>query len=262
MNGKRNGGEHGKERAPAKRNGGGGATEERQRGRPRRGTEPEFDHRELDRLLVHGEFVEADGGRPSHRYPSYRELANRFGVGTTFINRFARRHNCLERRAGSGAEVKPPESATASQAQVPAADALPGGQPDATSLGSEEARTDGGDARMLPTIRDIFVTWVRAVQGGEIRITSAGEIEKMMRIAADLDAEAQMRALIPEGVPTLDELQDIYEARVAAYAASSPAERGEVPIGIPGGDVVYDLPSPRHDDANGAELDEGEHDEC
>ena len=263
MNGKRNGSGEKKERRSAKRNSAPGAIEERQRGRPRRGTEPELDHRELERLLVHGEFVEEDGGRVTHHYPSYRELAERLGVGTTVIHRFARRHNCLERRAGSGAEVDPSRGPVPPQA--PTSDAPPGDAPKTTpevggSAAADTAGPDAVDPRMMPTIREIFVTWVRAVQAGEIRIASAGEIEKMMRIAADLDAEAQMRALIPEGVPTLDELQDLYEARMAAYEASSPAERGEIPIGLPGCDVVYDAPRPNDDDADAPS--EGEHDEC
>lgn len=267
MNEKRNDREQEKERAPEKRNGARGAKDERQRGRPRRGTEPEFDHRELERLLVHGEFVDEEGGRPSHRYPSYRELADRFGVGTTFINRFARRHNCLERRAGSGAAVEPPPRPGALQARATSPAAGSSDASEAAVSGADGPNDGDGaapdvvDARMMPTIREIFATWVRAVQAGEIRITSAGEIEKMMRIAADLDAEAQMRALIPEGVPTLDELQDLYEARMAAYEASSPAERGEIPIGIPGSDVVYDAPRPDDEGAAG-ELREGERDEC
>lgn len=230
-------------------------------GRPRRGDEPEIDARALEQLLVHGEWITDEHGRMCHRYPSYRDLAARFGVTKTVIHRFARRHNCLERRAGSGADVQPPKRPAAAQAPATSPQAEPSDASEAAAEGADGAGSDAVDARMMPTIREIFVTWVRAVQAGEIRIASAGEIEKMMRIAADLDAEAQMRALIPEGVPTLDELQDLYEARMAAYEASSPAERGEIPIGIPGCDVVYDAPSPGDEHA-GSESDEGEHDEC
>lgn len=176
---------------------------------------------------MHGEWITGEGGRLEHRYPSYRDLGARFGVTKTVIHRFAKRHNCLERRAGSGAEPEP-QGAPSSK---PAPAAPPSEDADASA--GAPPRAEDGDEPMLPTVREIFVTWVRAVQDGEVRITSAGEIEKMIRIAADLDAEAQVRALIPEGVRSLDELQDLHEARVAAYEASTPAARGEVPVGLP-----------------------------
>lgn len=199
----------------------------RQPGRPRRGDEPEIDHRELERLLIHGEWLTEDDGRPEHRYPSYRELAERFGVTKTVVFRFSRRHNCLERRAGSGVD----DSRTRAE-EVSDEDAASAAEDVEALLAESDFGADGDDRRLLPTVREIFVTWVRAVREGEVRITSAGEIEKMMRIAADLDAEAQMRALIPEGVPTLDELQDLYEERQRAFEASTPAMRGRVPVGL------------------------------
>jgi hypothetical protein len=188
------------------------------RGRPRTGTGPDVDHAELERLLVHGEFTTSSDGVVEHRYLSFRELADRFGISFTLVQRFARRHNCLERRAGSGAEPPPTlaPAATIAASESSAADAP------TTAAPTTQA--------MLPTIREIFVTWVRAVQAGEIRIASAGEIEKMMKIAADLDAEAQMRALIPAGVPTLEELQDLHERLLREYEATTPAERGELDL--------------------------------
>lgn len=151
---------------------------------------------------MHGEFGDGPDGRTVHSYPTIRELAERFGVSRTTVQRFAQRHNCLARRAGGADAPSPPASAMRDP------------------------------ERMLPTIREIFVTWIGAVQRGEIVITSAGEIEKMMRIAADLDAEAQMRALIPAGIPTLDELQDLHERAMREYVGTTPGERGELPVGL------------------------------
>lgn len=183
------------------------------RGRPRAGTGPEIDHAELERLLVHGEFTTDADGEVTHRYPSFRDLAERFGISFTLVQRFARRHNCLERRAGSGAQ--PPAEAPPPPPAAPAAPHAP---------------ATPGSAPMLPTVREIFVGWVKAVQAGEVRIASAGEIEKMMKIAADLDAEAQMRALIPVGVPTLEELQDLHEKLLREYDATTPEGRGELDL--------------------------------
>ena len=222
-------------------------------GRPRRGDEPDLDHRELERLLIHGEWTEGPDGVERHRYPTYRELAERFGVKKTTVFRFSRLHNCLERRAGSGVEGVPHPAGEVAEDE--AAEAAK----DVEELLAETDTVEGDDQRMLPTVREIFVTWVRAVQDGEIRITSAGEIEKMMRIAADLDAEAQMRALIPEGVPTLEDLQDLYEERQRGFEASTPAMRGRVPIGL-------DEPEPPERAPSGADAapssEESDRDPC
>jgi len=193
-----------------------GMTNPRTRGRPRRGTEAQIDHALLEQLLVHGEFATTDAGA-AHRYLSYRELAERFGVGLGVVHRFARRHNCLERRVGSGALERPPAVIAV---------------PTSGDLANQPTTAPGTYLRLLPSIREIFVELVESVKRGDTRIASAAEIERMMHIAADLDAEAQQRAMLPPGYPTIEEIEEQYERRMREYEATSPGERGEIPIGL------------------------------
>jgi hypothetical protein len=99
-------------KAKGQRKGGGFMSEERKNknpktGRPRKGDGPAFPHEEVDRLLVHGEIVEADDGREMQvRYPSFRAIADRYGVAHSLIADFAKKHNCLQRRKQTAARVK------------------------------------------------------------------------------------------------------------------------------------------------------------
>jgi hypothetical protein len=67
-------------------------------GRPRRGHRP-FDEDEVDRLLVYGELVPGTDGTSEVRYPTYRDLARRQGVSPNTIAHFAKKRDCVKRRA-------------------------------------------------------------------------------------------------------------------------------------------------------------------
>ena len=51
----------------------------RKTGRPPKRDGPKVPYDEIDKLLVHGEVVEAESGGTTTTYPSYRELARRYG---------------------------------------------------------------------------------------------------------------------------------------------------------------------------------------
>lgn len=182
----------------------------RARGRRRTGTAKQFDEALLEKLLVFGELTPGDD--PQHRYPTYRELAERFDLSHATVHRFARRRNCLERRTGSGALERAREQHVA---------------PDTPTVAASPA-----DERLYPSVRDIAFDWVASVKRGEVRIVNAAELDRLLKLAADLDAEAQQRAMLPAGYPTLEELQDLYERREREYTATTPGERGEIPIGL------------------------------
>ncbi|RJS14234.1 AT hook motif domain protein [Corallococcus sp. H22C18031201] len=67
-------------------------------GRPTKAEGPRFPPDEVDRLLVEGEEVPTTQGRVRRRFPSFRELAQRFGVAHSAIARYAEHHDCLGRR--------------------------------------------------------------------------------------------------------------------------------------------------------------------
>ncbi len=68
-------------------------------GRPRRGERPDIDWKAVDKLLVYGERVkDARTDTSILKFPSYRELGRRFKISSTMIGRYARKHNCKQRR--------------------------------------------------------------------------------------------------------------------------------------------------------------------
>lgn len=70
----------------------------RRPGRPRKSEAPVISQEELDRLLVFGEVVQTPEGAATTRYPTYRELADRYGVAVSYIAAYVKSHNCLRRR--------------------------------------------------------------------------------------------------------------------------------------------------------------------
>lgn len=73
------------------------APSKRGRGRPLK-SETVIDYNAVDRLLVFGEVVEAEDGSTEVVYPSYHELARRFGIHESLIGTYAKKHNCKLRR--------------------------------------------------------------------------------------------------------------------------------------------------------------------
>lgn len=67
-------------------------------GRPTKAEGPRLPPQEVDRLLVEGEEVPTTRGRVKRRFPSFRELAERFGVAHSAVARYAQQHDCLGRR--------------------------------------------------------------------------------------------------------------------------------------------------------------------
>jgi hypothetical protein len=71
----------------------------RERGRPRKTDSPRLPWDEVDRLLVLGEKVTDEAsGREEIRYPSFRDVATRYGVSKSLVGKYAAKHNCMKRR--------------------------------------------------------------------------------------------------------------------------------------------------------------------
>jgi hypothetical protein len=76
----------------------------RRPGRPRKGEGPRVNYVELDQILVFGEpHPDAIGGIS---YPSYRELATRYGVAVSVIGDYGRKHKCQKRRKQAAARIR------------------------------------------------------------------------------------------------------------------------------------------------------------
>ena len=76
----------------------------RRAGRPRKEEGPRVNYAELDEVLVFGEPDVAEGG--AILYPSYRELAARYGVANSVIAEYARKNRCLKRRKLAAAKIR------------------------------------------------------------------------------------------------------------------------------------------------------------
>ena len=75
-------------------------------GRPRKADPQRVDYHQLDTLLVMGEMrVDAERG-PVTEYPSYRELAKRFGISHSLVAAYSSRHNCLRRREAASEKIR------------------------------------------------------------------------------------------------------------------------------------------------------------
>ncbi|WP_141621253.1 AT hook motif domain protein [Myxococcus sp. AB036A] len=79
-------------------------------GRPTKAEGPRLPHDEVDRLLVEGEEVPTTRGRVKRRFPSLRELAERFGVAHSAVAKYAQQHDCLGRRKRLLAGQQPAET--------------------------------------------------------------------------------------------------------------------------------------------------------
>ncbi|ADO70344.1 hypothetical protein [Stigmatella aurantiaca] len=92
-------------------------------GRPTKAEGPRLPHDEVDRLLVEGEEVPTTRGRVKRRFPSLRELAERFGVAHSAVAKYAQQHDCLGRRKRLLAGQQPAE--TPALDETPAPDEAP-----------------------------------------------------------------------------------------------------------------------------------------
>ncbi|NVJ26332.1 AT hook motif domain protein [Myxococcus sp. AM011] len=88
-------------------------------GRPTKAEGPRLPHDEVDRLLVEGEEVPTTRGRVKRRFPSLRELAERFGVAHSAVAKYAQHHDCLGRRKRLLAGEPPDETPALDETPTP-----------------------------------------------------------------------------------------------------------------------------------------------
>jgi hypothetical protein len=76
-------------------------------GRRRKSDGPSFPRDLVDRLLVHGEPEHDDEGNVIRtRYPTYAEVADRFGCAVSLIGRFAKQNDVVRRRTQASRKVQ------------------------------------------------------------------------------------------------------------------------------------------------------------
>ncbi len=184
-------------------------------GRPRKGEGPRVPYEDLDRILVFGEVVPCeDGNGTTVYYPSYRELAERYGVSNSVIADYAKTHNIQRRRREAQARV-----------QAKAEHKLVELRASAIALSKDDE---------LRIIDGYIAGFEKAIAEGRVRFDNPADFNTMVRLKEFVLGNADSRQEIHAAL-SLESLQARHRQMIRA-ADTSPAERGEVAeLGIEGG---------------------------
>lgn len=175
-------------------------------GRPRKGDPPRLPYDKLDRILVFGEVVECEDGQSTTVvYPSYRELAERYGVAHSLIAQYSRKHNCLRRREQAQARIQ----AQADQKLVEL-------RATAVALSRDDE---------LRIIDSYLAGFEQAVAEGRVRFDNPTDFNTLVRLKAFLQGGPDSRQEVHASL-SLEDIQARHQ-RMLRLSASSPAERGE-----------------------------------
>lgn len=176
------------------------------RGRPRRGDE-RVPYNTLDRVLVFGELVpDANGGPPGLYYPSYRELAKRYGVSVSVISSYANKHNCAQRREEAEQRI-----------------AIRSDQKLIELRASAIAMSKDDTLRIIDAY---LVGFEKSIAEERIRYDSVSDFNTMVRLKEYVQGGADSRQEI-HAVLSLEDLQERHKQMMQRMETSTPAERGE-----------------------------------
>lgn len=196
-------------------------------GRPRKGDGPKVNYEELDRLLVLGDLVDAtDGGEPAVSFPSYREIARRYGIAHSVVADYAKKHDCLRRRERARERLlaKTEEKLLDLRAV-------------AIAFSKEDA---------VATIDSYLVRFREAVSDGRVRVDNPTDFNTMLRLKEFVLGGADSRQEVHAAL-SLEVLQARHREMLRAIETSNEVERGGV-VGdakaLPSGDQMEDDNSP------------------
>ncbi len=179
----------------------------RRPGRPRHQDAPVIPFEELDRLLVHGEVQLLEDGKRTTVFPTYRELADKYGVVPSVIAEYAKRHNTMKRRKLAEARVEK-----------------------RTDEKIVELRSDAmafGDARLLELIDAFLVEFEKALKEGRVRADSPADVNTLVRLRSFLQGGADSRAEVQNSL-SLEVLSEKHERYLRDVENSTPAMAGVV----------------------------------
>jgi hypothetical protein len=194
------------------------------RGRPRKSAGPRVPYEEVDRILVFGEVVPCeDGNGTTVCYPSYRELAERYGVSNSVIAEYAKSHNVQRRRKEAQTRI-----------QVKAEQKL------VEMRAKDIAVSKDDELRIIDTY---LLGFAEALQDKRVRFDNAADFNTMVRLKEFVLGNADSRQEIHAAL-SLETLQDRHRRMMRTLDASA-EERGEVENAVPGnGDTEKALPLP------------------
>ncbi len=182
------------------------------KGRPKKNAGPAFPHDEADKLLVHGEEVESPSGAGMIvRYPSYREVAERFGVANSLIAKYSKAHNCMRRRKQAQKRIS--EMVDTKLAEL-RADKLAVSKDDAVRI-----------------IDRFLVEFEQALKEGRVRCDNPSDYNTMIRLKSFLEGDADSRHEVLGGL-TLEDIQRQHKQMREDWAASTPKMRGKTSLRV------------------------------
>jgi len=176
-------------------------------GRPTKGDGPKVPYDEIDRLLVHGEVVEAESGGTTVVYPSYRTLARRYGCSHSLISWYARKHNTMRRRRQTQARV---EAKADSKLAELRADAI------AVSKDDQICIIDG-----------YLIAFKDALEEGRVRCDNPSDFNLLCRLREFILGGADSRQEIHAAL-SLEDIQARHQRMLKASRESTIEQRGEV----------------------------------
>lgn len=176
-------------------------------GRPRRADPQRVDYHQLDTLLVMGELQNDAERGPITVYPSYRDLAKRFGVSNSLIAAYSTKHECLRRREAAAHKIR---KLTDDKVIARRGTAL------------AEAKE-----QMLAVIDKFIDAFGKALEEGRVRVDSVADLNIMVRLREYLNGGADSRTEV-RGMPTLEDLEKRYEAAQRRQQEEGPLAGGVV----------------------------------
>lgn len=217
--------------------GDGSETDGTKTGRPRKRDGPKVPYDEIDRLLVHGEVVKAEAGGTTVVYPSYRNLAARYGCAHSLIAQYSRKHDCLRRRKETRARVV-----------VKAEQKLVEMRANAIAISKDDA---------LQIIDAYLAGFGEAISEGRVRFDNPTDFNTMLRLKEFILGGADSRQEIHAAL-SLEDIQARHERMLRASRAASAEERGELIDALPAADDDADRFLPDDSPAPPAEAAAGE----
>ena len=179
----------------------------RNTGRPRGLDAPAFSKEELDRLLVFGEVKPLPDGGSTVMYPSMRELADRFGVGLTYIANYSKHHNCARRREEAKARI----TAKVDQKMVQL-------RADAIAVSKDDA---------IRMIDNFLVNFEQALAEGRVRFDNPNDFNTMLRLKEFVMGGADSRQEV-HAMMSLESIQERHAKLLKLMRDTSAAEKGVI----------------------------------
>ena len=180
----------------------------RKTGRPRKSDPPRVPYEELDRILVFGEVVETeDGAGNTVVYPSYRDLARRYGVSNSLIATYSKKHNCLRRR--EAAQMRTAARTDQKLVELRA---------NAFAYAKDE---------VLRLIDGYLAGFEKALANDSVRFDNPADFNTLVRLKAFVEGGADSRQEVHASL-SLADLQERHRRALRLRQESTPEERGEI----------------------------------